>query len=122
MANEDSQRDSSPRRSQGSSASAAEAARPEAIDPLIGRQLDGLSIIEPLGARVYKARQRKLQRVVAVKILPPAFSQNNKLAARCEPEARAAEWANELENEPLEAQRSRRVGPVTRVDTANCPQ
>ena len=90
MANEDSQRDSSPRRSQGSSGSAAEEVRPEAIDPLIGRQLDGLSILEPLGARVYKARQRSPDRLVALKVLPEDAACDALAVSLLRAEARAA--------------------------------
>ncbi|MBM4036137.1 MAG: hypothetical protein FJ291_30760 [Planctomycetes bacterium] len=67
-------------------------------DPLIGKTLGGFEIIELVGrggmGAVYKARQPKLDRLVALKVLAPALSADATFVARFEREARAAAAAN----------------------------
>ena len=63
-----------------------------------GDQLDSLEILGPLGAggmgEVYLARDRELNRSVAVKMLPPAVTSDPQRVARFEQEARAASALN----------------------------
>jgi len=58
---------------------------------MVGRTLGQYEVLEPLGAggmgEVYLARDTKLGREVAVKVLPEAFSQNDDRLARFEREA-----------------------------------
>ena len=58
-----------------------------------GSRLGGYEILDPLGAggmgEVYRARDPKLRREVAIKILPPAFAADPDRLARFEREARA---------------------------------
>ena len=59
-----------------------------------GARLGAYEILGPLGAggmgEVYRARDNRLQRVVAVKVLPAAFAADPERLARFEQEARAA--------------------------------
>ncbi len=58
-----------------------------------GKRLGPYEIVSPLGAggmgEVYRARDTRLDRTVAIKILPPAFSSDPDRRARFEREARA---------------------------------
>ena len=64
------------------------------VDPLIGHTLGEFEILELLGrggmGAVYKARQASLDRLVAVKTLPRAFSSDARYVARFRREARSA--------------------------------
>ena len=63
-------------------------------DPLIGRELGGCRILERLGlggmGAVYKAHHHRLDRTVAVKILPPVIASHPGAVERFAREARAA--------------------------------
>ena len=63
-----------------------------------GTKLGAYEIIEPLGAggmgEVYRARDLRLDRVVAIKILPAAFSADSERLRRFEQEARSASALN----------------------------
>src|SRR5260221_4745536 len=67
-----------------------------AIQP--GTKLGPYEIVAPLGAggmgEVYKARDQRLGRDVAIKVLPPAFSRDAERLRRFEQEARAAAALN----------------------------
>ena len=58
-----------------------------------GTRLGPYEILSPLGAggmgEVYKARDTRLERTVAVKILPPRFSEDADMKQRFEREAKA---------------------------------
>jgi serine/threonine protein kinase len=62
------------------------------VDP--GKRLGPYEIVSPLGAggmgEVYRARDPRLGREVAVKVLPASFSQDPDRLRRFEHEARAA--------------------------------
>jgi len=64
------------------------------VDPLIGQTLGEFEIVEFLGrggmGAVYKARQASLDRLVAIKVLPRAFSRDTSFVERFGREARAA--------------------------------
>ena len=57
-----------------------------------GKKLGLYEILDPIGAggmgEVYRARDTKLGREVAIKVLPEAFAQNEERLARFEREAR----------------------------------
>ena len=57
-----------------------------------GTRLSSYEIVESIGAggmgEVYKARDTKLGREVAIKVLPEAFAENKERLARFEREAR----------------------------------
>ena len=59
-----------------------------------GRRVGGFELIEPIAsggfATVYRARQVRLDRDVAVKVLDPALARDPDIAARFEREGRAA--------------------------------
>lgn len=61
-------------------------------DDLIGTALGNYIILAPLGqggmARVYRARQEKLDREVAVKVLPPWYAADHNFVGRFEQEAK----------------------------------
>ncbi len=63
-----------------------------------GSRLGAYEILGPLGAggmgEVYRARDSRLQRVVAIKVLPAAFATDPERLARFEQEARAAAALN----------------------------
>ncbi len=63
------------------------------VDELIGRNLSGYQILTLIGrggmAKVYKARQVNLDRLVAVKMLPPELTGDEKYVRRFDQEARA---------------------------------
>ena len=63
-----------------------------------GTRLGPYEILSPLGAggvgEVYKARDTRLKRDVAVKVLPAEFAQNPERLRRFEQEARAAAALN----------------------------
>src|SRR5215471_13472778 len=63
-----------------------------------GMQLGPYEITAPLGTggmgEVYRARDTRLDRTVAIKILPPHLSSNAELNARFEREARAVSALN----------------------------
>ena len=65
---------------------------------MIGKTLGHYEIIEPLGAggmgEVYLARDPRLGRKVAIKVLPPEFAADPERLARFEQEARAAAALN----------------------------
>jgi serine/threonine protein kinase len=64
-----------------------------------GSRLGPYAILSPLGAggmgEVYRARDTRLGRDVAVKVLPPAFSADHDRLRRFEQEARAAGQLND---------------------------
>src|ERR671935_1086418 len=64
----------------------------------VGTQLGPFEILAPLGAggmgEVYRARDSRLGREVAIKVLPAAFSQDSDRLRRFEQEARAAGCLN----------------------------
>ena len=66
----------------------------EADDPLIGERLGPYEVASLLGRGgmgiVYLALDTRLQRTVAIKALPPAYTQDTRLRARLRREARAA--------------------------------
>ena len=67
--------------------------------PLVsGTKLGPYEVVEPLGAggmgEVYRARDTRLDRTVAIKILPPGLSSSVELKARFEREARAVSALN----------------------------
>ena len=63
-----------------------------------GMRLGPYEIVAPLGAggmgEVYRARDSRLERTVAVKVLSPQLAANRELRARFEREARAASALN----------------------------
>src|SRR5437588_2750424 len=63
-----------------------------------GQRLGPYEIIAPLGAggmgEVYRARDSRLERMVAIKVLNPALASNADLKARFEREARAISSLN----------------------------
>ena len=63
-----------------------------------GRRLGPYEILSPIGAggmgEVYKAKDTRLHRTVAVKVLPPEFSSDAERRSRFEREARAASALN----------------------------
>ena len=63
------------------------------MEELIGKQLGAFQIVEPLGeggmASVYKAYHPRMDRYVALKILPRHFSENPEFVSRFKLEARA---------------------------------
>jgi predicted ATPase len=63
-----------------------------------GSRLGSFEIIAPLGAggmgEVYRARDPRLDRIVAIKLLPAAFSENSERRQRFEQEARSASALN----------------------------
>ncbi|HET7452229.1 MAG TPA: serine/threonine-protein kinase, partial [Thermoanaerobaculia bacterium] len=63
-----------------------------------GTRLGPYEVISPLGAggmgEVYKARDSRLGREVAVKVLPPDFASDTQRRSRFEQEARAASALN----------------------------
>jgi len=62
-------------------------------DPLVGRTICGCELLALISTggmgRLYKARQVSLDRIVAVKVLPPALATNEEFLARFRREARA---------------------------------
>src|SRR5262245_18178719 len=64
----------------------------------VGTQLGPFEILSPLGAggmgEVYRARDSRLMREVAIKVLPSAFSADEERLRRFEQEARAAGMLN----------------------------
>jgi len=68
------------------------------VDPLIGQSLGQFEILELLGrggmGAVYKARQPSLNRFVAIKVLPRAFSRDASFIERFSREAHAAAAVN----------------------------
>lgn len=67
-------------------------------DPLIGTTIGGCEILEVLGhggmGIIYKARQKSLDRVVALKVLAPKFADDFNFVARFQREARAIARVN----------------------------
>ncbi len=72
--------------------------RPEIEEQRAGQQIPGYQILAPLGAgamaRVYKARQLSLDRLVAIKVLPLKFTGNPQFVERFYAEGRAAAKLN----------------------------
>jgi len=68
--------------------------RSERLDPLVGQKLGEFEIVELIGrgamGAVYRARQRLLDRFVAIKILLPSLAENEDLVKRFYREARSA--------------------------------
>ena len=64
----------------------------------VGAKLGPYEILSPLGAggmgEVYKARDPKLDRMVAIKVLPPSLASAGDLLARFEREAKAVAALN----------------------------
>src|SRR5471032_2573903 len=58
------------------------------------KEVNGFAIIEKVGqggmGAVYKARQKSLDRVVALKVLPPRIAKNTQFIERFQREARAS--------------------------------
>jgi Flp pilus assembly protein TadD len=71
---------------------------PHALQLAAGDRLEQYEILGPLGAggmgEVYRARDTKLARVIALKILPPELASNAEALRRFEQEARAASALN----------------------------
>jgi serine/threonine protein kinase len=65
---------------------------PHAADSLVGRRLGVYDVLSRVGAggmgEVYRARDTRLGREVAVKVLPPTFAQDPDRLARFAREAR----------------------------------
>ncbi len=65
---------------------------------MVGKTLGHYEILEPLGAggmgEVYRARDTKLDRDVAIKVLPEEYASDPERLARFEQEARAAAALN----------------------------
>src|SRR6476661_81764 len=63
-----------------------------------GARLGPYEIVAPIGAggmgEVFKARDTRLERVVAIKVLPPEFANNEHLRLRFEREARTISKLN----------------------------
>ncbi|MFW6059408.1 MAG: protein kinase domain-containing protein [Phycisphaeraceae bacterium] len=72
--------------------------RPEVDEQRAGQQIPGYALMARLGAgamaTVYKARQLSLDRLVAIKILPRKFSQNQQFVERFYAEGKAAAKLN----------------------------
>ncbi len=72
--------------------------RPEIEEQRAGQQIPGYALISRLGAgamaTVYKARQLSLDRLVAIKVLPRKFSQNQQFVERFYAEGKAAAKLN----------------------------
>jgi len=72
--------------------------KPEIEEQRAGQQIPGFQILSPLGAgamaRVYKARQLSLDRLVAIKVLPLKFTGNPQFVERFYAEGRAAARLN----------------------------
>jgi serine/threonine protein kinase/Tol biopolymer transport system component len=64
----------------------------EETAPFIGREFGAYTIVDPLGSggmgQVYRARDRRLDRDVAIKILPPVFTKDEDRLIRFEREAK----------------------------------
>ena len=64
----------------------------------IGQQLGSYEIVSQIGSggmgEVYKARDTRLNRTVAIKVLPSHFSENAEMKARFEREAQAIAGLN----------------------------
>ncbi len=75
-----------------STPAAAQIAEAEAPAPFIGREFATYTIVDLLGSGgmgdVYRARDRQLDRDVAIKILPPLFTKDSDRLARFEREAK----------------------------------
>jgi eukaryotic-like serine/threonine-protein kinase len=75
-----------------STPAAALIAEAEAPEPFIGREFGTYTIVDLLGSGgmgdVYRARDRQLDRDVAIKILPPLFAKDSDRLARFEREAK----------------------------------
>jgi hypothetical protein len=75
-----------------STPAAALIAAGEAAAPFIGRQVRTYTLLDLLGSggmgEVYRARDRQLDRDVAIKILPPLFTKDSDRLARFEREAK----------------------------------
>ena len=60
---------------------------------MLNRQLGSYTIVAPLGAggmgEVYRAKDKRLDRTVAIKVLPAHLSSNSDLKQRFEREAKA---------------------------------
>ena len=67
---------------------------------MVGKTLGPYKILEPLGAggmgEVYRARDTKLDRDVALKVLPEEYASDPERLARFEQEARAADTVQGL--------------------------
>ena len=65
---------------------------------MVGKTLGPYEILEPLGAggmgEVYRARDTRLERDVAIKVSPAEFADDRERLARFEQEARAAAALN----------------------------
>ena len=66
-------------------------------DPLIGQQLDEYELVSLLGhggmARVYRGRDVRLKRDVAIKVIDAVYRADDDYRARFEREAQAIVWA-----------------------------
>src|SRR5262245_50594869 len=71
---------------------------PEEMTIATGTQIGPYTILSPLGAggmgEVYRARDARLDREVAIKVLPPAFAKDADRLQRFEQEARATSALN----------------------------
>jgi len=72
--------------------------QPAASAPLTIRQIAGFAIVERIGqggmGSVFKARQTSLDRIVALKVLPPSLARNTSFIERFQREARASAKLN----------------------------
>ena len=63
---------------------------------MTGQRLGHFEILEKLGAggmgEVYKARDSRLDRLVAIKVLPPDFASDGVAVHRLQREARIVAW------------------------------
>ena len=96
-----------------------------------GEKLAHYEILEPIGkggmGEVYRARDTKLGRDVAIKVLPNEFAQDKERLARFEREARLLAWGTGLEHPEIAPLISPAPGPAgwswrTRVRGDGDPQ
>jgi|GEM_PF-546908 len=74
------------------------AEQPKKDSPLAAREIGGFELIKKIGqgamGTVFKARQKSLDRIVALKILPPSIAKNTKFIERFQREARSSAKLN----------------------------
>ena len=95
-----------------------------------GKRLGPYEIVAPIGAggmgEVYKAKDTRLDRIVAIKVLPEHLSQNAELKQRFEQEARAVSSLNHphirTSARSMTSVENRRVPPRLRLGPWRCLQ